>query len=121
MAFSQHFTLNSHHEIVHCKFNLNTDYSLPYEILVWGYKKANQENIIKSVDIANWKTIFANKNVHEQVNIIHKVLNNFFLILRFIPNKNLTFDDKVLTWMNELVKGKNGNKEFVKEFDLKKH
>ena len=63
--------------------------------------------------------MFANKNVHKKVNIIHKVLNDFFLILRFIPNKNLTFDDKVLTWMNELVKGKNGNKEFVKEFDLK--
>ena len=44
-------SLNSkcHHQITHCKFNLNIKYPPPYERLVWDYRKANIESIQKSV------------------------------------------------------------------------
>ena len=34
-----HSTLNFHHQIVHWKLSLNTEYHLPYERLVWDYRK----------------------------------------------------------------------------------
>ena len=94
-----HATLHPycHHQIVYCKFNLNTEYFPPYERL----EKVNSLNIRKSIEMVNWEAMFANKNFHEQANKINKVLMNVFS--SFIPNKNVTFDEKDLSWMNEFV------------------
>ena len=52
----------------------------------------------------NWEAMFANKNVHDQVNIFNKTLINVFL--NFIPNKTVVFDDKDPPWMNEILENK---------------
>ena len=64
---------NCHHQIVHCKFNLNIEYPPPYERLVWDYKKSNKENIRKSMEMVDWEAMFANKNFPEQGNIFNSV------------------------------------------------
>ena len=50
-----------------CKLNLNIEYLLQYEGLVWNYKKANTERIKKLLESVNWKTLFNNKTVNKQV------------------------------------------------------
>ena len=52
----------------------------------------------------NWEAMFANKSVHDQVNIFNKTLINVFL--NFIPNKTVVFDDKDPPWMNEILENK---------------
>ena len=40
---------NCHHRIVHCSFNLYIYYPLPYQRLIWDYKKADAKVIRKSL------------------------------------------------------------------------
>ena len=49
-----------HHQITHCKLNLNIEYPPPYEQLVWDYKKANIDNIKNSVKSVNWEFLLNN-------------------------------------------------------------
>ena len=52
-----HPTLHSNcpHQIVLCKFNFKIEYPPQYERLVWDYRKANSENLRKSIDMVNWE------------------------------------------------------------------
>ena len=97
-------SLNSkcHHQITHCKFNLNIEYPPPYERLVWDYRKANIESIQKSVKSVNCKTLFNNRTVNRQVSIFNETIINIFS--NFAPNKLVTFDDSNPPWMNEFIK-----------------
>ena len=36
---------NCHHQITHCKLNVNIEYPSPYERLVWNYNKGNVESM----------------------------------------------------------------------------
>ena len=61
-------------------------YPPPDECLVWDYKRANTHAVISSINQANWKFIFVNKNVHQQVCIFNKTLMNIFsnfILLKF--------------------------------------
>ena len=49
-----------HHQITHCKLNLNIEYPPPYEQLVWDYEKANIDNIKNSVKSVNWEFLLNN-------------------------------------------------------------
>ena len=84
-----HSSLNSkcHHQITHCKLNLIIEYPPPYELLVWDYKKANIENIKKSLESVNWETLFGNKSVNTQVCIFNETIMNIFS--NFVPSKLL--------------------------------
>ena len=75
-----HASLNSkcHHQITHCRRNLNTEYPLPYERLVWDYRKANIESIQKSIESVNWVVLFNNKTVNKQVFIFNETIMNIF-------------------------------------------
>ena len=42
-------------------------YPLSYERLVWDYKKANTDSIQKALKQINWRLLFSNKSVHQQV------------------------------------------------------
>ena len=45
------------------------EYPPPYERLVWDYKKANIDSIQKALKQINWRFLFSNKSVHQQVEI----------------------------------------------------
>ena len=51
--------------------------------------------------MVDWRFMFLNKNVHEQVSIFNNRLINIFF--NYIPNKYITIDDRDLQWMNEKV------------------
>ena len=97
-------SLNSkcHHQITHCKFNLNIEYPPPYERLVWDYRKANIESRQKSVKSVKCKTLFNNRTVNKQVSIFNETMINIFS--NFAPNKLVKFDDSNPPWMNEFIK-----------------
>ena len=101
-----HSSLNSkcHHQITHCKLNLIIEYPPPYERLVWDYKKANTENIKKSLESVNWETLFDNKSVNTQVCIFSETIMNIFA--NFVRSKLVTFDDSDPPWMNDFIRNK---------------
>ena len=70
---------NCHHQITFCKWNLKTESPPPNEHLVWDYRKTDTNSISKTLKQVNWKVLFQNKNVHEQVLILNKILLNVFL------------------------------------------
>ena len=72
--------------------HLNIEYPLPYERLVWDYRKADINSIRKTLKV-NWEFLFQNKNVHEQVLILNKTLLNVFS--NFVPNKIIFLMTKI--------------------------
>ena len=86
------------------KTDLKITYSLPYRRLVWDFKIANISSIRKAIKMVDWRFMFLNKNVHEQVSIFNNTLKNIFS--NYIPNKYTTIDDRDLQWMNEKIKNK---------------
>ena len=47
--------------------------------------------------------MFANKTVHQQVNLLNIILNVF---ANFVPNKVITCDDRDPPWINDNIKNK---------------
>ena len=62
----------------------------------------------------NLNSLFAHKNVHEQVVIFNQTLMNVFS--NYIPNKLITVDDKDPPWMNEYIKKKISDKKIACKF-----
>ena len=93
---------NWHHQITFCKLNLKAEYSLPYQRLVWNFKKYKNEAIKRDIELVNWNSLFSHKNVDEQAAIFKQTLMNIFS--NYIPNKSITIDDKDPPWMNEYFK-----------------
>ena len=48
--------------------------------------------------------MFANKTVHQQVNLLNNIILNFFA--NFVPNKVITCDDRDPPWINDNIKNK---------------
>ena len=40
---------NCHHQIIHCKINLQVEYPPPYQRHVWNYAKANKDAILSAL------------------------------------------------------------------------
>ena len=53
---------NCRHQITFCKLNLKVEYPLPYERLVWNFKKSNNDAIKKAIELVNWNFLFSNKS-----------------------------------------------------------
>ena len=49
--------------------------------------------------MVDWRFMFFNKNVHEQVFIFNNTLMN--ILTNYIPNKYIIIDDKGPPWMDE--------------------
>ena len=88
-----------HHQITYCKLNLEIEYPLPYERLVWDFKRTDVNAITTAINQVDWMFMFSYKNVHQQVNIFNETIINIFS--NFIPNELVTFDDKDPPWMTE--------------------
>ena len=83
---------NCHHQIKNSSFNLNIYYTPPYQRLIWDYKKANSENIRKSLDSVNWEWLFDSKDVNSQVIALNQTVLNVFH--NYVPNNYITNHDK---------------------------
>ena len=93
---------NCHHQIVHTSLYLDISYPLPYQRLIWDYKKADFEKIRKALDLVNWERLFSKKDINTQVSILNETILNVFS--NYVPNKYITIDDKDPVWMNETIK-----------------
>ena len=93
-----------HYQIVHTRFNLNTYYPLPYQRLIWEYKKTDSTNIIKALDSVNWERPFDKKDLNSQVVTPNETILSAFQ--NFVTTKYITIDDKDRIWMNEIIKSK---------------
>ena len=83
---------NYHHQIIHCKINLEVEYPPPYQRHVWKYAKANKD---ATSALQDWHRLFANKSVHQQLNLLNYIMVNVFKNL--VRNKFITCDDKFIT------------------------
>ena len=108
-----HFSLhtNCHHQINHRKLNLKIVLSPSCEHLVWNYKQADMTEIRKALDLVNWDLIFHNKTVHDEIFAFDQVLLNIFTC--YLPNKYKSFDDKDPLWINDHIKSKIQQKDFL--------
>ena len=52
----------------------------------------------------DWHRLFANKTVHQQVNLLNDIILNVFT--NFVPNKVITCDDRDPPWINDNIKNK---------------
>ena len=95
---------NCHHQIVHSSFNLNICYPSPYQRLIWDHKKVDSKNIRKALDLVNWESLFAQKDIDAQVVVFNETILNVFG--KYVPNKYITVDNKDPVWMNETIKSK---------------
>ena len=67
-------------------------YPPPYERLVWDYKRANESAISVTLNKVDWKFLFSNKSVKQQVIIFSRTVMNVFS--NFVPNKSVTFNHR---------------------------
>ena len=74
----------------------------PYQRLIWDYKKADFEKIIKALDLVNWERLFCKKDINTQVSILNETILN--VVSNYVRNKYITIDDKDPIWMNETIK-----------------
>ena len=44
---------NCHYQITFCKLSLKVEYQYPYQLLVWNFKKSNNNAIKKSIELVN--------------------------------------------------------------------
>ena len=91
---------NCHHKITHCKTDLKITYLPPYKRLVWDFKRANIPSIRKAIKMVDWRFMFLNKSIHDQVSIFNNTLINIFS--NYIPHKYVTVDDRDLPWMTKI-------------------
>ena len=96
---------NCHHQIIHCKINLQVEYPPPYQRHVWNYAKANKDTILSALQNVDWYPVFANKTVHQQVNLLNDIILNVFT--NFVPIKFITCDDIDPPWINDNIKKQN--------------
>ena len=95
---------NCHHQIIHCKINLQVEYLPPYQRHVWNYAKANKDAMLSALQNVDWHRLFPNKTIHQQVNLLNDIILNVFT--NFIPNKFITCDDRDPPWINDNIKNK---------------
>ena len=95
---------NYHHQIVHSSFNLNIYHPLPYQRLVWYYKKANSTTIRKALRLVKLERLFHGKDINRQITSFSDTILNVFK--NYVPSKYITIDDKVPVWMNDTIKAK---------------
>ena len=81
------------------------------EHLVWNYKRADVTEIRKALDCVNWDLIFLNKTVHDQVLAFDQVLMNIFTC--YVPKKYKSLDDQDPPWINDHIKSKIQQKDFL--------
>ena len=81
---------NCHHKITHCKIDLKITYLPPYKRLVWDFKRANIPSIRKAIKMVDWRFMFLNKSIHDQVSIFNNTLINIFS--NYIPHKYVTVE-----------------------------
>ena len=83
---------------------MQVEYPPPYQRYVWNYAKANKDTILSALQNVDWHRLFANKTVHQQVNLLNDIILNVFI--NFVPNKVITCDDRDPPWINDNVKNK---------------
>ena len=66
--------LNCDHPTIHCKINFQVEYQPPYERHVWNYAK---DAILSTSQNVDCHPLFASNTVHQQVNLLHNIPNNF--------------------------------------------
>ena len=83
---------------------MQVQYPPPYQRHVWNYAKANKDTILSALQNVDWHRLFANKTVHQQVNLLNDIILNVFT--NFVPNKVITCDDRDPPWINDNIKNK---------------
>ena len=95
---------NCHHQIIDRKINLQVENPPSYQRHVWNYAKANKDAILSALQNVDWHRLFANKTVHQQVNLLNDIILNVFT--NFVPNKVITCDYRDPPWINDDIKNK---------------
>ena len=102
---------NSHHQIVHAKFNLKINFPPPYEREIWHYGQGNTEFIRRAVHEFNWQREFSNLNINGRVSFFDKTILN--IVSNFIPHETIICDDRDPPWINTRIRNLINDKKML--------
>ena len=108
---------NCHHQIIHAEIDFKIFFPPPYERRIWHYKRADCEGIKGCIFNFDWEAAFLNKGIDEQVETFNNVILN--IMSNFIPNEDITINDKDSPWITSYIKNKITYKNFLFEKFLK--
>ena len=90
---------------------MQVEYPPPCQRHVWNYAQANKDGIISALQNVDLNRLFANKTVHQQVNLHDDIILNVFK--NFAPNEFITCNDGDLPGINDNMKNKINWKNIV--------
>ena len=67
-----------------------------------GLQNAGSQSINKAIKMFNWENLFQNKNIHDQLKLFNKTVDNIFY--NYIPNKRMACNGKNPPWLNDQIK-----------------
>ena len=68
---------------------------------MWDYKSADSQSINKAIGRFNWKKLFQNKNIHDQLKLFDETIVNS--VHNYFSNKCITCNDKNPSWLNDHI------------------
>ena len=91
-----------HHQIIHGKINISVPSPPPYKRQIWDYAKADKDEIRQFLTNIDWISKFKDLSVNEMVQQFTSTVMG--MMLRFIPNKMIIFNDKDPPWITPAIK-----------------
>ena len=93
---------NCHHQIIHGKINISVPSPPPYKRQIWDYAKADKDEIRQFLTNIDWISKFKDLSVSEMAQQFTSTVMG--MMLRFIPNKMIVFNDKDPPWITPAIK-----------------
>ena len=91
-----------HHQIIHCKVNISIPSPPPFKRRIWGYAKANKDEIQECLNDIDWHYKLDNLSATNMVSEFTSTVMG--VMSRFIPNKIITSNDKDPPWITPEIK-----------------
>ena len=93
---------NCHHQIIHGKINISVPSPPPYKRQIWDYAKADKDEIRQFLTNIDWISKFKDLSANEMVQQFTSTVMG--IMLCFIPNKMIIFNDKDPPWITPAIK-----------------
>ena len=82
----------SQYHLLYGKIDIRVPLPPKYVGDVWGYSKADVQNIKKSIKNFNWGITLESLSMYSKVNLLNETLLNIFR--NYIPNKKIKCDNR---------------------------
>ena len=102
--YGVHPSLDEHcqHQIVYGKMNISIPCPPTYKRTLWGYSKAELENIQHDLQAINWNVRFGTLDSEKMTEVFTESI--YTILASYIPNRVVKFCDKDPPWISPHIK-----------------